>query len=108
MTRSRKGRRQAPLVRPARRDRYLFLSNRAQPVADRTPAAVSAADLPDEETLSRIEKLVRERFVMPGEDPIEAIGPGTPRRVALDAAAAELEAGAKVPSTEWRRRYSLL
>src|SRR3712207_2434374 len=77
-------------------------------MADRTPAAASAAPLPDEKTLSRAEEFVREAFVVPGEDVAEALAPGSPRRNALDAALAELDAGAKVPSTEWRRRYALL
>ncbi|CAA9512322.1 MAG: hypothetical protein AVDCRST_MAG85-2405, partial [uncultured Solirubrobacteraceae bacterium] len=77
-------------------------------MADRTPAAATAAPLPDEKTISRAEELVRERFLMPEEDPAQALAPGTPRRNALDAAVTELEAGAKVPSTEWRRRYSML
>ena len=34
--------------------------------------------------------------------------PGTPRRRALDQALAELEEKAKIPSTAWRREFSLL
>ena len=51
----------------------------------------------------RAEAFTREPFVLEGEEPAVALAPGTPRRRALDAALAELEAGAKVPSTDWRR-----
>ena len=40
--------------------------------------------------------------------PQEALAPGTARRRALDAALADVEAGLKVPSLEWRQEYSLL
>jgi hypothetical protein len=77
-------------------------------LAESTPAAPSAAPLPDEASVSRAEEFVRECFVLPGEDPQEALGPHSPRRWALDAALEELDGGAKAPSTEWRRRFSLL
>ncbi|HUB74591.1 MAG TPA: DEAD/DEAH box helicase family protein [Solirubrobacteraceae bacterium] len=53
---------------------------------------------------------MRERFVHEGEDPAEALAPGTPRRRALDMALAELgeDPKAKNPSTAWRRQFSLL
>ncbi|MEJ7783272.1 MAG: DEAD/DEAH box helicase family protein [Solirubrobacteraceae bacterium] len=63
---------------------------------------------PSSEDVSRAEKFTRERFVHPGEEPDTALAPGTGRRHALDDALAELGAGAKVPSTQWRRHYSLL
>ena len=37
-----------------------------------------------------------------------ALSPGSARRRAFDAAQAELDAGAKVPSVAWRQRWSLL
>ena len=49
----------------------------------------------------------REPFLLDGEGP-EALAPGTARRQALDAALAEIDAGAENPSIEWRRNYSLL
>ena len=70
-------------------------------VAEATPVASS-------DDVARAEKFTRERFVGPGEDAQAALAPGSGRRHALDDALAELDAGAKVPSTEWRRRYSLL
>jgi hypothetical protein len=77
-------------------------------MAEPTSVAPAATSLPDPEQLSRAEAFTRERFVMPGEELAEALAPGTARRRAFDAAMAEIEAGAEVPSTEWRRNYSLM
>ncbi|MGH3025764.1 MAG: DEAD/DEAH box helicase, partial [Gaiellaceae bacterium] len=38
----------------------------------------------------------------------EALAPGSARRLALDAALAEVQDGNRAPSLEWRRRFSLL
>ncbi|MEA2454601.1 MAG: ribonuclease, partial [Thermoleophilaceae bacterium] len=46
--------------------------------------------------------------MLPGEDPAQALAPGTARRAALEAALAEIEAGRTEPSLEWRRSYSLM
>jgi len=70
-------------------------------MADPTP-------LPDAGALRRAERFTRERFVHEGELPEDALAPGSARRRALDAALAELDAGQRVPSGEWRREYSLL
>ncbi len=70
-------------------------------MADPTP-------LPDERAIERAEHFTRERFVHEGEEPEYALAPGSARRRALDAALAELDAGAKTPSVEWRREYALL
>jgi ribonuclease E len=64
--------------------------------------------LPDAAAVKRAERFTRERFVHEGELPEDALAPGSARRRALDAALAELDAGAKVPSVAWRREYSLL
>jgi ribonuclease E len=77
-------------------------------MADSTSAATTAASVPDPDAIARAEGFTRERFVHAGEDPADALVPGTGRRLALDAALAEIDAGATVPSTHWRRRYSLL
>src|SRR3954470_10355746 len=77
-------------------------------MADSSAVVSEATSLPSSDDLARAEKFTRERFVHPGEDQAEALAPGGGRRHALDDALAELDAGAKVPSTEWRRRYSLL
>jgi len=77
-------------------------------MADSTSAATTAAPVPDPDAIARAEIFTRERFVHEGEDLADALAPGTGRRLALDAALAEIEAGADVPSTHWRRRYSLM
>jgi len=79
-------------------------------MAESTSVALAAAPIPSSADISRAEKLVRERFLQPGEDPAIALAPGTPRRRALDQALAELEADpkAKHPSTAWRGEFSLL
>src|SRR6185312_8707460 len=50
----------------------------------------------------------RERFVYEGETLEDALSTGSARRRALDAALAEIDAGANQPSIEWRRQFSLL
>jgi ribonuclease E len=77
-------------------------------MADPPAVAVAAASLPTTDDLARVEAFTRERFVHPGETLEDALAPGGARRAAVEHALAELEAGAKVPSTKWRRRYSLL
>ena len=64
--------------------------------------------LPSDADIARAETFTREPFVHPGEEPAIALAPGTPRRRALDQALAELDGGLKVPSTAWRREFSLL
>jgi hypothetical protein len=63
---------------------------------------------PSPAAIARAEKLTRERFVYEGESLEAALAPGSARRRALDAALAELTGGAKQPSIEWRRQFSLL
>jgi hypothetical protein len=77
-------------------------------MADTTSVAVEVAPIPDSAQVKRAEKFTRETFVHDGEDIAVALAPGSARWRALDAALAELDAGAKVPSTAWRRSYSLL
>src|SRR3954447_11626224 len=75
------------------------------------PSAVAdkaTTSVPSAEDIARAEKFTRERFVHPGEEESDALAPGSGRRHALDDALAEIDAGAKVPSTQWRRHYSLL
>ena len=64
--------------------------------------------LPSPAAIARAELFTREQFVYEGEALEEALAPGSARRRALDAALGEVEAGAKVPSIEWRRQFSLL
>ncbi len=71
-------------------------------MADQVTNAPTPADL------ERVEKFTRETFVAENEETAVALAPGSPRRVAFDYALAELDAGLKHPSVEWRRRFSLL
>ena len=66
------------------------------------PTPVPAADL------ARAEKFAREPFVLEGEEAGSVLAPGTARRRALDAALAEVDAGRKQPSVEWRQQFSLM
>ncbi len=77
-------------------------------MADSTSVADAATPVPTAAQLERAAKFTREQFLFEGEDAAVALAVGTPRRRALDAALAEIEGGAKFPSTEWSRRYSLL
>jgi superfamily II DNA or RNA helicase len=63
---------------------------------------------PSPAAIARAELLTRERFVYDGETLEDALAPGSARRRALDAALGEIDEGAKQPSIEWRRHYSLL
>jgi ribonuclease E len=77
-------------------------------MADSMSAAAEAAPIPEQAAIARAEAFTRERFVHDGEDTAVALAPGSARRRALDDALRELDAGATVPSTRWRRRYALL
>src|SRR3712207_2249817 len=77
-------------------------------MADSTSVAPVATDLPAPGDIDRAAAFTREPFVGDGEDLAVALGPGSARRHALDAALAELDAGLEVPSVEWRRSWSLL
>jgi ribonuclease E len=78
-------------------------------MADPTSVAVEATSAsPAADAIARAAAFTREPFVLEGEDAAVQLAPGTARRRALDAALAELEAGAKVPSVAWRQRWSLL
>src|ERR1700749_2350352 len=63
---------------------------------------------PSPDAIARAELLTHERFVYDGESLEDALAPGSARRRALDAALAEVEAGNKTPSVNWRRQFSLL
>src|SRR4051812_29738601 len=62
----------------------------------------------DEASVARAEKFTLEPFVHEGEDAAVVLAEGTPHRHALDDAMAEIEAGNREPSVEWRRHYSLM
>ena len=59
---------------------------------------------PSPAAIARAELFTRERFVYDGESLEDALAPGSARRRALDAALAEVDAGADKPSIEWRRQ----
>jgi superfamily II DNA or RNA helicase len=77
-------------------------------MAESTPVALVAAPIPSTAEIARAAKFVREEFVHDGEDAAVVLASGSVRRRALDGALAELQEKAKHPSTEWRRRFSLL
>ena len=56
----------------------------------------------------RAQKWAGEPFLHPGEEPGEALAPGTARRAALDEALTELDAGRKAPSSRWKVRFGFL
>src|SRR4051812_3981702 len=80
----------------------------SQAMAESMSAAAEAAPIPEQAAIARAEAFTRERFVHDGEDVAVALAPGSGRRRALDDALRELDGGAEVPSTRWRRRYALL
>ncbi len=49
-----------------------------------------------------------EPFLHPGEDPDQVLVGGSARRLALDDALAEIEAGRSEPSPDWKIRYALM
>ncbi|MBA3243861.1 MAG: DEAD/DEAH box helicase family protein, partial [Actinobacteria bacterium] len=49
-----------------------------------------------------------EPFLHNGEEPEAALAPGTARRLALDEALEELDAGRKAPSARWKVRFGLM
>jgi ribonuclease E len=75
-------------------------------VADITSVAEALSVSADD--LKRAEEFAREPFVLEGESPDVALAPGSARRMALDDAVAELDAGRDEPTIDWRRRYSLI
>src|SRR5690242_8641583 len=68
----------------------------------------ASTPFPSPAAIARAELFTRERFVYEGETLEDALAPGSARRRALDAATAEIDAGAKQPSIVWRRGFSLL
>jgi ribonuclease E len=71
------------------------------PIDSEAPHGIAAAAL-------RVEAWAGEPFLHPGEDPDVALAPGTAPRRALDEALAELEAGRREPSPEWKVAYALM
>jgi superfamily II DNA or RNA helicase len=76
-------------------------------MADTTALAATAADAPSSADIERVQKFTREPILLEGES-FEDLHPGSARRLAFDAALAEIQEGFEEPSPEWRREYSLL
>jgi ribonuclease E len=60
------------------------------------------------EAASKAEAWAGEPFLHPDEEPAEVLAPGTSRRLALDAAVEEMEAGRNEPSYDWKVRFALM
>ncbi|HUG65855.1 MAG TPA: DEAD/DEAH box helicase family protein, partial [Gaiellaceae bacterium] len=56
----------------------------------------------------RAESWFGEPFLQPDEDALQALAPDTARRVALDDALGEMDAGVAKPSSRWKVRYGLM
>jgi ribonuclease E len=56
----------------------------------------------------RAQEWAGEPFLHPGEDPVEALAPGTARRAALDEALVEIDTGLRSPTSRWTVRFGLL
>ena len=78
------------------------------PEAIHQPTIVSEATDPLAAAAVHAEAWAGEPFLRSGEDPAEALAPGSARRRALDDATAEIEAGRKDPSPQWKARYGLM
>jgi ribonuclease E len=76
-------------------------------LAEETKPAAKAAKAPTSADIERAHEFAREPFLLEGEKPKD-LAVGTPRRRALDAALAEIDAGLEAPSMEWRRDFSLM
>src|SRR5213078_3384122 len=85
----------------------LIRSQQAFPLAETTSVADQAV-LPSPEQIARVERFTQERFVHEGEELADALAPGGARRRAFDSALQEIDEDATVPSTDLRRRFSLL
>jgi ribonuclease E len=72
------------------------------------PTILSEAADPIAAAAYHAEAWAGEPFLHDGEDPAQALAPGTARRHALDDALAELEAGRARPSSQWKVRYGLM
>src|SRR5438477_1245894 len=56
----------------------------------------------------RAEAWAGEPFLRDGEEPAQALAPGTARRLALDEAIAEIDGGHRTPSPGWKVRFGLM
>src|SRR5438874_9242617 len=77
-----------------------------EPIEHSTVPAVEADGLAA--AARRAEAWAGEPFLQTDEDPGEVLAEGRARRRALDDALAEMEAGRRTPSSEWKIRYALM
>ena len=76
-------------------------------MAESTQVAAKAAKAPTGAQVERAKDFAREPFLLDGEK-LKDLVAGSARRMALDDALAELDAGRETPSIEWRGQYSLM
>jgi ribonuclease E len=72
------------------------------------PTSTESAADPVAAAAFRAQPWAGEPFLRDGEDPAQVLAAGTARRRALDDAIAEMDAGLKTPSSNWKVRYGLL
>jgi ribonuclease E len=72
------------------------------------PTILSEATDPLAAAAYRAEAWAGEPFLREGEDPEQVLAPGTARRLALDDALADIEAGRRGPSPQWKVRFGLM
>jgi ribonuclease E len=60
------------------------------------------------EAAARAEAWAGEPFLRPEEEPADVLAPGRARRIALDEALEEIDAGRRAPSPEWKVRHALM
>ncbi|HJS49201.1 MAG TPA: DEAD/DEAH box helicase family protein [Gaiellaceae bacterium] len=75
-----------------------------------TTIPAPTSDIPENLTAAahRAESWVGEPFLLPDEDAVAALAPGTARRAALDDALAEIDRGLERPSRRWKVKYGLM
>ena len=72
------------------------------------PTTFTEASDPLAAAAYRAEAWAGEPFLRDGEDPAQALAPGTARRRALDEATAEIGEGKRSPSPQWKVRFGLM
>jgi ribonuclease E len=107
--------REAPLVRfrqqyeratPEESSTSIRAAHMSEAILNPTLTSDAADDLTADAL--RAQKWAGEPFIHPGEEPAEALAPGSARRAALDEALGEIEAGRTAPSARWKVRFGFL
>ena len=76
-------------------------------MADTAALAPEGAEALTSADIERVQEFTREPILLADETPADVL-PRTARRLAVDAALKELDAGAENPSMQWRQDFSLL